>query len=405
MKKTKEIAVKANNSTLTAQQSQNGANYSSVGFRQLSMDELMACFAGKSEEPHMRHILTSKNQNAMEKNFSPAVKANNSTLAAINETFVNNYIGNRSFADLTKATSTSEWDGQALEEDRIYHLDKMGGLPILWIRDNRRTWKRAMKMFTACRDNTMTTPAIVTDAKVVAEWGLILIDPCTREEVPADNLDGKYCILEGHGRSHGFLIALAEAAQTGGKPFDFHFIYRHYDTAEDFGKAYVSTNSDMTRTTSKDRLGIAGARSKDPIVISYLSKIKNDLVISKSSFFWTFGREATVAEVSKLIYGEADAPKFDKETTDALALCYESFKEKFGAEGAEKIYRGVSAAQWCTDRINEAEDKTGTALILCDKVKGMSNEIYTAILTAKTNKKKHITRDQVIKNQLDKMLK
>jgi len=187
------------------------------------------------------------------KTNNPATEVKHSSLAAINETFVNNYIGNRSFADLSKATSTSEWDGQALEEDRIYHMDKMGGLPILWIKDNRRTWKRAMKMFSACKANTMTTPAIVTDAKVVADWGLILIDPCTREEVPVDNLDGKYCILEGHGRSHGFIIALVEAAQTGGKPFDFHFIYRHYDTAEDFGKAYVSTNTDMTRTTSKDR--------------------------------------------------------------------------------------------------------------------------------------------------------
>ena len=404
----KEVSLVQNN-TPSAQQSQNGANYSSVGFHQLSMDELMARFAGKSDEPHMRHIITSKKQNTMEKNFSPAAKANNSTLAAtekkLTESFVNEFIGNRTFVDLTKATSTSGWDGQALEEDRIYHLDKMGGLPILWIKDNRRTWKRAMKMFTACRDNTMTTPAIVTDAKVVAEWGLILIDPCTREEVPADNLDGKYCILEGHGRSHGFLIALADSAQTGGKPFDFHFVYKHFDSPENFGQAYVSTNADMTRTTSKDRLAIAGARCNDPIVISYLGKIKNDLVISKGSYFWTFGREATVVEVSKLIYGEADAPKFDKDITDALALCYESFKEKFGAEGAEKIYRGVSAAQWCADRIGKADDKSATALVICDKVKAMTNEIYTAIITAKSNSKKHITRDQVVKNQLDKMMK
>jgi hypothetical protein len=136
-----------------------------------------------------------------------------------------------------------------------------------------------------------------------------------------------------------------------------------------------------------------------------LGKIKNDQVISKGSYFWTFGREATVAEVSKLIYGEADAPTFDKDITDALALCYESFKEKFGSEGAEKIYRGVSAAQWCADRISKADDKGGTALVICDKVKAMSDEVYTKIITASTNKKKHETRDQVIKKQLDIMMK
>ena len=260
-------------------------------------------------------------------------------------------------------------------------------------------------MYEACQKNGMTTPAIITDAKTVVDWGLDLIDPATLQDVTPDKLDGAYAVMEGHGRLFGWLLALAIAAKNGDQPFDFHFVYKHFDSPENFGQAYVSTNADMTRTTSKDRLAIAGARCKDPIVISYLGKIKNDLVISKGSYFWTFGREATVAEVSKLIYGEADAPKFDKDITDALALCYESFKEKFAFEGAEKIYRGVPAAQWCADRIGKADDKGGTALVICDKVKGMSNEIYTAIITAKSNHKKHITRAQVIKNLLDKMMK
>lgn len=77
-----------------------------------------------------------------------------------------------------------------------------------------------------------------------------------------------------------------------------------------------------------------------------------------------------------------------KKNIKAKALCYESFKERFGAEGAEKIYRGVPAAQWCAARISKADDKSATALVICDKVKGMSNEIYTAIITAKSNSKK-----------------
>ena len=336
----------------------------------------------------------------VKKQVAPAKKN-----ALITEAEVKNYVENRLFELILASVATEKWDGKPLEEDKVYHILKIGGIRIYWIKDNRRTWKRALKMYEACQKNGMTTPAIVTDAKTVVDWGLTLIDPATLQTVTPDKLDGAYAVMEGHGRFFGWLLALTIADKNGEQPFDFHFIYKHFDSPEDFGKAYVSTNADMTRTTSKDRLGIAAARCKDPIVISYLGKIKNDQVISKGSYFWTFGREATVAEVSKLIYGEADAPKFDKDITDALALCYESFKEKFGAEGAEKIYRGVSAAQWCADRISKADDKGGTALVICDKVKAMSDEVYTKIITASTNKKKHETRDQVIKKQLDIMMK
>ena len=335
------------------------------------------------------------------KTVAAAAKKN----AIITEAEVKNYVENRLFEQILASVATEKWDGKPLEEDKVYHILKLGGIRFYWIKENRRTWKRALKMYEACQKNGMTTPAIITDAKTVVDWGLDLIDPATLQDVTPDKLDGAYAVMEGHGRLFGWLLALAIAAKNGDQPFDFHFVYKHFDSPENFGQAYVSTNADMTRTTSKDRLAIAGARCKDPIVISYLSKIKNDLVISKGSYFWTFGREATVVEVSKLIYGEADAPKFDKDITDALALCYESFKEKFGAEGAEKIYRGVPAAQWCADRIGKADDKGGTALVICDKVKGMSNEIYTAIITAKSNSKKHITREQVIKNLIDKMMK
>lgn len=198
--------------------------------------------------------------------------------------------------------------------------------------------------------------------------------------------------------------SLVYTSKHGGEPFDFHFIYKHYDTLEEFGKAYVSTNADMTRTTSKDRLTIAGARSKNPTIISYLNKIKNDGTIAKASFFWTCGRELSKDEVTKLTYEMEDAPTFDQDTTDALTLCYESFKAQFGNGGAEKIYRGVPAAQWCAEQVGKAEDKTAAAMAIGEKVQNMSKDIYTAILTARTDKKKHITRDLSIKTSLDLMM-
>lgn len=343
-------------------------------------------------------------KNVMNANASVAEAKAEKKNALINEAEVKQFIDNRPFEDVVRQFALKDWDGQPLEEDKVYHLNKVGGIKIYWIRDNRRSWQRGMKMLSACTKNGMTTPAVITDAKTALAWGLVLIDPATWEEVKDENIEGTYCVMEGHGRFYAFLIALALAAKNGTVPFDYHFVYRHFDTPEDFGKAYVSTNADMTRTTTKDRLAIAGARSKDPIVISYLGKIRNDHAIPKASYFWTVGRELSKDEVTKLIYGKNDAPKFNEELSGALALCYEGFKEVFSYDGAEKVFRGVPAAQWCADRINAAQNKMLEANAIIEKVSKMPKEIYGAILAAKSNKKAHITRDQVIKTQLDKMM-
>lgn len=322
----------------------------------------------------------------------------------ISEAEVKQFVDNRPFEMIVSYAAHEQWDGQPLVEDKVYHLKNMAGLKVAIIKDNRRTYKRALKMMAACMANGMTTPAILVLAKLVYDWGLPLIDPTSGQELTSDELDGVYCVMEGHGRLDGWVNSLACTSKKGSEPFDFHFVYKEYATPEDFGKAYVSTNADMTRTTSKDRLTIAGARSKNPVIISYLNKIKNDGAIAKASFYWTCGRELTKEEVSKLTYEQEDAPTFDKDMTDALTLCYESFKAQFGTEGGEKIYRGVSAAQWCADQISKAEDKVAIAMAIGDKVQNMNKVIYTTILTASTNKKKRVTKDQVIKTSLDQMM-
>lgn len=323
----------------------------------------------------------------------------------ISEAEVKQFVDDHPFERIVSYAAHEQWDGQPLVEDKVYHLKNMAGLKVAIIKDNRRTYKRALKMMAACMANGMTTPAILVLAKLVYDWGLPLIDPTSGQELTADELDGVYCVMEGHGRLDGWVNSLAYTSKKGGEPFDFHFVYREYATSEDFGKAYVSTNADMTRTTTKDQLNIAGARSKNPLVKSYLGKIKNDATIAKASYFWTFGRELTKEEVKKLINDTPDAPTFDPNLIEALTLCYESFKARFSFKGSEAVYRGVSAAQWCANQINQAEDKVDVAATICDKVQAIGDSIYSPIITARTNNKEHKTRDQIIKDNLDIMMK
>ena len=323
----------------------------------------------------------------------------------IKEEEVTEFVKNRNFVEIVKEHAEKEWNGQALEEDKVYHLKNLGGIRIVIIEANRRTFQRGLKMMQACMDNGMTTPAILVNAQVVRDWGLVPVDPITKEKLSTDELKGAYCVMEGHGRLDAWLFDLAYCEKNGGTPFDYHFVYKYYETGEKFGKSYVSTNADMTRTTSKDRLSIAGARCKNPIVISYLEKCKKDNTIAKASFFWTCGRELTQKEIISLTYEESDAPTFDKDVTKALSLCYEAFKERFSHEGSQKIYRGVSAAHWCAEKINNAKDKGTTALTISEKVKSLNEDVYTTIITATTNTKKRLTRDMIIKNALDSMMK
>lgn len=305
----------------------------------------------------------------------------------------------KSAADFVGAACTADYDGQPLEEDKVYHIQKMKGFRLYTIKANRRTYRRALKMLDACTSNGMTTPA-----KVVRDWGLRVVDPLTLEEVNDNDLDGAYCLMEGHGRFHAYLLSVALAKTKGGEPFDFHFVYKHYDTPEAFGNAYVSTNADMTRTTHKDRLGIAGERCQNPLVKSFINKNQEDGVLAKAAYFWTYGRELSKTEVTAITYDAQDAPTFDEDITVAMEGIYEAFKAKFAEPGAAKIYRGTFAAKWCAQRIKDADNKLEEADKICKRVTEIDISVYTAIVTASSNSKKHLRREDLIVAALEKMM-
>ena len=310
----------------------------------------------------------------------------------------------KSAADFVGAACTADYDGQPLEEDKVYHIQKMKGFRLYAIKANRRTYRRALKMLDACTSNGMTTPAIVVDAKVVRDWGLRVVDPLTLEEVNDNDLDGAYCLMEGHGRFHAFMLSVALKMSKGDQLFDFHFVYKLYDTPEAFGNAYVSTNADMTRTTHKDRLGIAGERCQNPLVKSFINKNQEDSVLAKAAYFWTYGRELSKTEVTAITYDAQDAPTFDEDITVAMEGIYEAFKAKFAEPGAAKIYRGTFAAKWCAQRIKDADNKLEEADKICKRVTEIDISVYTAIVTASSNSKKHLRREDLIVAALEKMM-
>lgn len=347
------------------------------------------------EEQATNQILVNEQSVTQVPKMSPTIK----------EDDFNVWVDGRSAIEICKATADAQWDGTPLEEDVVYHLRDLGGLPIYGLEPNRRTYKRALKMQTACHNHGMTTPAVIVQSELARDWGLKLVDQATGDVVGDDKIPGSYVILEGHGRFYGYFVDEAIASKSPDyQAFDFKFVFEEYDSPKAFGEAYLSTNEAMTRTTNKDRLKIAGARCSNPLVQRFNALIR-ERVIPKAAYFRVYGRELSPSEVNAITKQQSDAPKFDTTLTDALAKVYDGFKSQFSSPGAEKIYRGVATAKWSASLINEAKDKAAMAVAICEKLNAMSNDVYTGILTAKGSSKKHQTRDQVIMKLLDLMMK
>lgn len=355
-------------------------------------------------------IMTKKTTNVAEvktvTSATPEVKKNSSkpnfkALEAQYNTAIGKY---GSYAEFSEKYSIEKWNGEPLKTDRVYHLNKMGGLPILIIADNRRTIQRAYKMWTAMNAVGMTTPATLVRAHLLADWGMKLLDPVTLEPATPEQIANSYAILEGHGRHYAYMLGIAmNEGVTDYKPVDYKFIYNEYASPEEAGNAYVNTNEYMTRTTNKDRLAIAGARCSDPLVISCNRHIREDGCVAKGAYFWVYGREMSVSETAKLIKMEDDAPTFDMELVAEREKVYQAFKARFKNEGAEHVYRGVPAAKWVADKL---KDKTTAQVIadsICDRVKNMGECLYTSIITAKSRKGK--TKEQIIQAKLNELMK
>ena len=306
-----------------------------------------------------------------------------------------------SYADFNMQCLNTDMTKQALVPDRIYHAhDK--AVHVLIIKENRRTIQRAYKMLMACSSCGMTTPAILVKASLVSAWGLHPVDPVTMQPATPEQIEHYYCVMEGHGRHYAWLLGFA---MNNTEPFDFKYIYSDYSSPEEFGEAYISTNSDMTRTTNKDKLGIAEGRSNNSMVKLCSQRIHEDCNIAKAAYFWTYGKELSPSELAKIIRGEADAPKFDQKLADARTKVYEAFKTRFSNPGAEKVYRGVAVAQWTAEKIKDPVTAEELASSICEKVAAIDEGLYTILITAKGNPKTRQGKNDVMMCALDKMMK
>ena len=264
----------------------------------------------------------SQSQNFREFNASPfdTASENEQEQNSDNAPVDNKQTDEGSKPDLTANLHIKSWDGTPLQENIIYNLNDMYGLPIARIKENRDAEKRAKASLQTCKVNGMGQPAKLISARVIFEAGFT---PEYRNEegqwveVPEDKLDQYYGIMDGHGRHAGYLRDLEAAALDDNyEPFKFIFWYQNI-TTDVFKKQFPSLNFDTVKTKTGELAKYSASMYKNTQTALYTNLLDDKYIV------WV----ATS--------GEMALKRMEREIPDLILLDY----EMPGLDGKETLER------------------------------------------------------------------
>ena len=281
------------------------------------------------------------------------------------------------------------WDGTPLQENIIYNLNDMYGLPIARIKENRDAEKRAKASRTVCRDNGMGQPAKLINARVIYDSGFT---PEHRNEngewveVAVDQLDNYYGIMDGHGRYAGYLLDLEAAALIKEyEPFKFIFWFQNI-TAEEFKKQFPSLNFDTVKTKTSDLAKYSSVMHKNSQTVLY-SGLLSDKYIDKAAQIWIFGREMSREDRKKVNGGETVT--VDEAFVKDLTTVRKIFETELKGKASAKVLHSVPVAKWGWNKLKnciDAEERSATIKQIQEKFHDLTTDQLIALQDAKGEK-------------------
>ena len=292
-------------------------------------------------------------------------------------------------ADLTTNHHITPWDGTPLQENIIYNLNDMYGLPIARIKENRDAEKRAKASLQTCKENGMGQPAKLISAHVIFEAGFT---PEYRNEegqwveVPEDKLDQYYGIMDGHGRHAGYLRDLEAAALDDNyEPFKFIFWYQNI-TTDVFKKQFPSLNFDTVKTKTSDLAKYSSVMHKNSQTVLY-SGLLSDKYIDKAAQIWIFGREMSREDRKKVNGGETVT--VDEAFVKDLTTVRKIFETELKGKASAKVLHSVPVAKWGWNKLKnciDAEERSATIKQIQEKFHDLTTDQLIALQDAKGEK-------------------
>ena len=291
--------------------------------------------------------------------------------------------------DLTANHHITPWDGTPLQENIIYNLNDMYGLPIARIKENRDAEKRAKASLQTCKENGMGQPAKLISAHVIFEAGFT---PEYRNEegqwveVPEDKLDQYYGIMDGHGRHAGYLRDLdAAALDDNYEPFKFIFWFQNM-TAEEFKKQFPSLNFDTVKTKTSDLAKYSSAMYKNTQTALY-TYLLDDKYIDKAAQIWIFGKELSRDDRKKVNGGETVT--VDEDFVKDLTTVRKIFETELKGNASAKVLHSVPVAKWGWNKLKsciDAEERSATIKQIQEKFHDLTTDQLIALQDAKGEK-------------------
>ena len=295
------------------------------------------------------------------------------------------YIAGTKAGTILSNPNLRAWDGRPLQEDVVYHRNRLLGLPLCSIKENRDSQSRAKEWKNICEENGMVNSATFVKATVVKQAGftpaIYLRDTDSWWEVPESLLQFFYLPIDGHGRSAGHDLSLEEAMKDSTyKPFDFRFEFRNITDPDIFYKEYQSVNQDVKKTTKSDLIRYASCHKSNPALIEHYTMVGKGFV-AKSSELYNFGRELSKTDINKANKGEKIT--VEQNLVDCMGKLLETYKSVFSGEASQKVLKGVSLARWTRDTLKKADDMKAIADKIKEKFSKMSPEQLSRLQDAK----------------------
>ena len=291
--------------------------------------------------------------------------------------------------DLTANHHITPWDGTPLQENIIYNLNDMYGLPIARIKENRDAEKRAKASLQTCKVNGMGQPAKLISARVIFEAGFT---PEYRNEngewveVPEDKLDQYYGIMDGHGRHAGYLRDLEAAALDDNyEPFKFIFWYQNI-TTDVFKKQFPSLNFDTVKTKTGELAKYSASMYKNTQTALY-TNLLDDKYIDKAAQIWIFGKE--LSRDDRKTVNEGGSVTVDEALVKDLTTIRLLYEQALRGKGSAKVLHGVPLAKWVLAKLKfciDLEERSENIKRIQEKFSNLTTDQLIALQDAKGEK-------------------
>ena len=266
------------------------------------------------------------------------------------------------------------WDGKPLQSTTVYYRNRLIGLPVLYIKENRNDIDRASYWQEVGKNVGIAQPIKLASARVAEAAGFSLgyKDPKTGRWYQAadDQIAKSYVLIDGYGRSAGHNLELEKAmSDPDYEPFDIPVLIDDGQDPDLLRAQFISINQDVKKTNRCDLLRYADKTKRDPNTIYYDGLLKENFV-SKAAQNYAYGRELRTKDIKDISSGKTIS--VDTELTGAMQQSLEVYKKVLFGSGSAKILKGVPLAAWTRDKLRTAIDKAVMLEKISVKFKNMT---------------------------------